>query len=725
MSDNKEKTNKEASLIHASYSFEKSLSVYRDINQKARFIALCSSIEAARMRSKQGTFAIVSKQIDEQAGRNEQLSERLESLVNKIKFHSLEASAARNLEQSMDLIDKIDRNLFERNCDVQAWVTFDAIQNAALASQALGVPSMDDPTKVKKAAEESSEVASNILNLLVKTYCVYADSFLLNENGEVIAAANHREYIGKKWNELDWFKEAKKGAVHVTELHFNEAIRTHSVNYCSPVKDSNGEIIGVLCNVFNWEFALEIIVSANFNSNTAAVIIDNNSRSIGSTKNRNILEDRFDWLRAGELAANRYCGYSLEYERNGEPVAVGFARTAGYNAYPGKGWSALVIERLGNYEVSCHANTTKSRAANQAAPSSVSADDKVIASERIGDSLQSVMKEIDQLVHEINANNRQVKLLAVNASIQAGLAGADGEGFSIIANEVSGLTRKSLNFVKQVNDTTAELRYAVNHAISARLEDAAKDTMSKIDRNLFERYCDIQAWSAFSKFSELLKDGDTHMNDAVSLLKNIHRIYEVYHDIYIIKPSGKVVAAAVNHSLVNHDFSNAEWFRGALNGTVQTTDLHISDTLRLPSITFASAIYDSHGTVIGIIASEFNWNFVNDIIRAAIVDSTTDTYLLNHQHEVIGSRSDEDVLQRSFLKSEEIRTTMVGEFGITEESDSVKDKVYSIGFSRSRPYNTYKGQKWTVITRRAIESHDATNAIDQNLVQIVPPRKAS
>ncbi|MBF0298053.1 MAG: hypothetical protein HQK51_04995, partial [Oligoflexia bacterium] len=38
----------------------------------------------------------------------------------------LRSTAARYYELSEDLIDKLDRNLFGRNCDVQAWAIFEA-----------------------------------------------------------------------------------------------------------------------------------------------------------------------------------------------------------------------------------------------------------------------------------------------------------------------------------------------------------------------------------------------------------------------------------------------------------------------------------------------------------------------------------------------------------------------------------------------------------------------
>ncbi|MCK6596792.1 MAG: hypothetical protein L6Q37_00390 [Bdellovibrionaceae bacterium] len=118
------KENQQANiLIEASGGLEKSLQILEEINQKANFIALCAAIEGAKMKNRTGTFSIVAQQISNQAQKNNSLSEKLTSIVKKIQSQALDAVAIRNLELAADLIDKLDRNLFERNCDVQAWAT--------------------------------------------------------------------------------------------------------------------------------------------------------------------------------------------------------------------------------------------------------------------------------------------------------------------------------------------------------------------------------------------------------------------------------------------------------------------------------------------------------------------------------------------------------------------------------------------------------------------------
>lgn len=676
-------------LIQSSCELEKSLLVFKDINQKAHFIALNAAIEGARMKSKLGTFSIVANQIAAQAAQNSELSEKLESLIQKIKSLSLEAVAVRNLELAADLIDKLDRNLFERNCDVQAWATFDSVKNALL-----------------NPGEETTHTASEQLDKLVSIYMVYADSFLLDSAGNVVAAAKKRNSIGSDFSRDPWFLSTLTGNVTVTDVFHYPVLDALTVCYCSPVMSAEGKPIGVLVNCFDWNFALEMIQSGDYGPRTKAIVVNSSSDLIAARQPKQILRDNYEWLSGGKFAARGGVGYSLEYARNGEPISVGFCHTKGYNAYKGKGWSAVISECMGDLRLKIGSTLTEARGENAAELQVEKREVKPgeIESERSGQRLLAIMKEIDELVFGINGNNREVKLLAVNASIQAGLAGADGEGFSIIANEVAALAKKSLNFVESVNATTAQLNKAVEHSSSVRLLDAAKDTMSKIDRNLFERYCDIQAWSTFSKFLEVLEGGGRADESTLALLEQVHKIYEVYHDIYILNLEGKVVGTAINRALIGHDFSRKDWFSSAVAGNTHFSDIYTSEALKIPLITFSAPIFNAEKSIVGVIASRFNCNFLNDILRAAIVDSSSEILLVNQEGTVIASKENSDVLKRNFGEITPTKNFQAGECGSFEQAGSKKEESFNVGYASSKGYNSYRGQRWVLLTRRPNEA---------------------
>ena len=692
------------SLIDSSLKLQRSLAIFQDINDKAHFIALNAAIEGARMKSRLSTFSIVAGQIAAQASKNIELSEKLELAIDRNRRLAFDATAIRNLELADDLIDKLDRNLFERNCDVQAWASFDIIKgavNRANGHAGAETDAASDPTNVEFGK------ASHLLNKLVTIYVVYLNSFLLDKKGNVISCAKRGEHLGKNWSDRDWFRRASQGEMNVTALHDSDILQAPSLFYVAPVTDDSGQAIGVLCNCFDWAYALEMIKSADYDSNVSGSVIDDRGWVIASLKSHLILTDRMDWSLAGEAAVDKKCGFSVERARNGDAIVVGYSHTKGYNAYKGKGWSSIVTSRLGTIPLDSKIVATSSRGdSGQKVETTGAETDGRIESEKIGLQLRESMKDIDRLVYEVNANNRAVKLLAVNASIQAGLAGADGEGFSIIANEVANLAKKSLQFVDEVNLTTSSLRSAVDSSISLRLVDAANDAMSKVDRNLFERYCDIQAWSTFDKIVGLL-EGNVEREVCLKLLESVHKIYEVYHDIYVLDMSGKVVAAAINRSVHGQTFTNKDWFKAAASGSIYYSDIYVSDTLKCPVITFSAPIMDAQNQIKGVICSRFNCGFLDQIIRATIADSKSTTFLLNQKGQVVGSRDGAGVLEKNFAELSLFKSLDQPRSGLLHEAEEGTERELAVGFSFSKGYNSYKGQKWSVVTLRPVEAHEA------------------
>jgi hypothetical protein len=450
-----------------------------------------------------------------------------------------------------------------------------------------------------------------------------------------------------------------------------------------------------------------MIQSAGYDPNVDACVIDDMGFVIASLKKHLILNDRMDWSLAGDAALSHLCGFSVERARNGDATVSGFSHTRGYNAYRGKGWSSIVTTRLGTVPTDSKMIATVNRALGVGSVDTSNPVDTRIESEKIGLQLKESMREIEKVVDEVNANNRAVKLLAVNASIQAGLAGADGEGFSIIANEVANLAKQSLQFVDAVNHTTDSLRSAVDHSISVRLEDAANDAMSKIDRNLFERYCDIQAWSTFDKIVALL-EGTVSQDVCLNLLENIHRIYEVYHDLYVLDLTGKVVATAINRGVHGHNFATKDWFQSALAGQIHYSDIYVSETLKCPVITFSAPVFDSHSQIRGVICSRFNCSFLDQIIRATIADSQSSTFLLNSKGQVIGSKDGIGVFEKSYSHLALFSTAHPAS-GFQKERDEKAGHDFAYGYSNSKGYNTYKGQKWSVVTIRPMQTGSNAN----------------
>ncbi len=86
--------------------------------------------------------------------------------------------------------------------------------------------------------------------------------------------------------------------------------------------------------------------------------------------------------------------------------------------------------------------------------------------------LAPLSERIGRLATSIAAVARQTNLLALNASVEAARAGEHGRGFAVVAAEVRGLAGEAAKAAREVGETVAEVRRAL---------DAASETMQQGD----------------------------------------------------------------------------------------------------------------------------------------------------------------------------------------------------------------------------------------------------
>jgi hypothetical protein len=631
------------------------------------------------------------------------LSEKLEELIQKILSVSLKAAATRYYELAEDLVDKIDRNLFERNCDVQAWATFESILQCCKRfshSQAAEMGAASGDALIKECQV--------VLEKLVDTYVVYSDIVMVNAAGVIINSAKNADLIGKEVSKDSWFKETLAGNVHVSDVRHCPLIDSLTVSYSAPIKDENGTVIGVVSTRFNWAYGQEMINSFGLLPSERAYFANKDALVIGATASLGVMSDHLYWLDAGRETASGACGYSIESDRNGSPIAVGFARTRGYNAYRGKKWSAVIVSRIEGQGYEGQLFKVEDRADENA--KAISKTDKRIQSEIANEALRGTMTEVESLVTQINKNNREAKFLAINASIQSGIAGEEGDGFAIIAHEIGQLARKSLNFVSVVNRISHQLHMVVQNTITNRIVDAAQDAIDKVDRNLFERYCDVQAWTTFQLFKSAIHKAEDR-TAACALAANLHKIYEVYHEVILCDAQGNVVATAIDRQLVGKNLGDRNWFLEAKNGKVNYSDVYIGKTVSHPTVTFAAPICDDSGEVIGVLSTRFNCNFLNDILKVVIRDSKSEVYLVNQDGDLIASEDGSGVLKRKFSDLDVYAPTHRETRGLVKvEKSKFDDRSCFYAFAKGHGYNTYQGKQWSILIRRPDELHVEPNS---------------
>ena len=86
------------------------------------------------------------------------------------------------------------------------------------------------------------------------------------------------------------------------------------------------------------------------------------------------------------------------------------------------------------------------------------------------ESLSSRSEKISHMVAAISGIARQTGLLALNAAIEAARAGKDGQGFSVVAEEVGHLAEQSQEAAKDIAGLIAEVRAETKKAVTTMAE---------------------------------------------------------------------------------------------------------------------------------------------------------------------------------------------------------------------------------------------------------------
>lgn len=659
-------------LIDATTKIVNTLRQIKEINSTTKLIAINAAIESSRSAQLSDNFSSLSEQVRTLSTRSEESFSEIAGLIDNLRNYCAKAIAVRLADLSIDIIDKIDRNLFERNCDCQAWATF------------------KDNVEACKTGE--GRASSFLLKNLVDVYQVYHDIFLLNKDGIVIASGKNPQLIGNNQSDRSWFKEViKTNSVVVTDMYYSESVGNYTISYSAPVRDENRQVIGVLSSRFNWDFIYDIIDKVKLEKHCKIFLISSNGTVISSKQKFDILRDNMLWLGAGENSILGRRGYSIETSRNGQWKAYGFSRTRGYNAYQGKGWSVIVDEPiyLENPRVIIEAFAEQAERGFEKKTTRAHSEDA-------NNQLLQVTHQLGESIESINKINNVTTTLALNAAIRADRAGDQGRAFSVLAEEVRAFSQKSDQLTEDINATLDSLNQVVRETVSTRLADAAFDTIDKVDRNLFERNCDVQAWTTFEEVIQCAETG-ANRDGTSALLKDLHQIYEVYYDIYLLNQKGVICAAAIRQDLIGQDQSDRDWFQQAVQGNVAFTDMYRSDTVGAYTVSYCAPVKNKNGQIVGVLTTRFNWNFIVDIINASLVYSDCKVYLVNSSGMLIASTDNRDILKKDFSKFEAFKKAIDGGNGFIIERDSETNNIYLVGYARTEGYNKYPGKGWCAL----------------------------
>ena len=258
--------------------------------------------------------------------------------------------------------------------------------------------------------------------------------------------------------------------------------------------------------------------------------------------------------------------------------------------------------------------------------------------ERIAELADSLVGRMSQASAEIGKINDRTRLLSLNAQIEAARAGgATGAAFGVVASAMKGLSDKTSVVADTMAQETTEANKALRQIIQTlatnvrglRLSDLALTNIDLIDRNLYERSCDVRWWATDSSpvaaLTEHTPEARQHCAHRLGVILNS---YTVYYDLVVCDLSGTVVANGrpnLYHS-VGSKCAQEPWFRAALDTRSGEEfgfqSVHESPLVNGQRVLIYSCCVrtdgDVHGQPLGVLGIVFHW----DALAQTIMENT-------------------------------------------------------------------------------------------------------
>jgi hypothetical protein len=321
---------------------EKNIHLIDSVMGQARFLAINAHIEAARAGEAGAAFAIIANEMGKIASTIVEISAGLRSAIqgstDRLKTVGADLVRSHRGERYADLalniIELIDRNLYERSCDVRWWATDNAVVEA-----------------VQHGTPAALAHAMMRLNTILKSYTVYIDLMITNAQGQIIACGRpdrHPRLVGTDACATDWFSHAMRTSsgdhYAVADVCAVRALNdAESAIYATAIRaggEVHGKSLGVLAIAFDWAPQAAAIVQGVRLSpeewrSAKVMIVDANHQIIAAAGNA---------AKHGEVYQFTPQGPRGYYQA--EDKIIAYALTPGYETYRGLGWYGVIEAQL-------------------------------------------------------------------------------------------------------------------------------------------------------------------------------------------------------------------------------------------------------------------------------------------------------------------------------------------------------------------------------------------
>lgn len=280
------------------------------------------------------------------------------------------------------------------------------------------------------------------------------------------------------------------------------------------------------------------------------------------------------------------------------------------------------------------------------------------------------------------------------------------------------------------------------HDRGMELHLMAEQTADKIDRNLFERYGDVQAFAA-----NPLANGKPE--EITSAANTFTRLYGIYDLMIVADAQGRIIATNSvtfdgkgfdNSSLTGQSVKGEAWFDEVISGRIRpgqsyfadmATDKRIADVTRGTghALAFAAPILDAEGKVVRVWA---NFAAPGRIIGEVMKDlreelkgdgmSTLEAQVISGAGLVLDDADASAILKVNLVESglQAAKEALEGKEGFTVEEHKRRKVAQVNGYAQSKGALGFPGYGWAVLLRQDYdEAMAAAHAMGWQIVGMV------
>jgi hypothetical protein len=334
-----------------------------------------------------------------------------------------------------------------------------------------------------------------------------------------------------------------------------------------------------------------------------------------------------------------------------------------------------------------------------------------ITLEHIGAKTRDAALLTKSTIDNITQINWQMNMLGLNARIEAARVGPLGAGFALVADEVrkvsgeiadiaSGLgnqlTQRLTDLDKMVNDLS-------NASEGQRLVDLAFTAIDLIDRNLYERSCDVRWWATDADLvAAAMSPNPDLLSRASQRMGVILDAYTVYCDIWLCDMTGRILA---NGRPKRYDIAGSILEDSTIMGALQRDaggEGFVAGDVRpwaqlggRPTMAWASYIRENGaatGAPCGVIVTQFDWGPQADAVLASL------------------RLGDLDIPMQAMLCTD--RGQILAQRGMTKNIGKIPHKLdvagwqvengRMIGTHQTKGFETWRGKGWFGVVQQAV-----------------------